>query len=283
MTSGDDRQYNNRCLYVLTGPCNHEQVATVMSRLVLDFERITGNKCFYDINLPVAYDGKPRQCAYIYLSNPEFYHVILGKNPDGSERIEYYDDPEWICPEREEKSFNNWADELEEEDKYICPQLTRVLPPLLEVPNVQLNASQIAWMADTYPAQDPSIFTVVFESAFVLPVNPPYVHNKIVCGGIEPWMTDADIRRIFGKYSTSKNKKDFPRLDRFSNRAIITYDPKTTDGQYAMIMARKRHINFEGKTANIFCNFFTTDKSSFKQNFNPKNKILQENKLQTSV
>lgn len=262
-TTGDNRQYNNRCMYVLTGPCNTEQVATAMAKIAVECERLTGHKCFYDINLPIAYDGKPRCCAYMYFSNPEMYWILLGKNPDGSERVEYYDDPEWICPERETKTFTNWADEVEEEELYICPQLSRPLPPLIDIPPIVLTTSQIEWMTENSPETDPTIYRMKFSSAFVVPVEPPYLHNKIVCGGIESWMTEADLKRLFGKYSTSRNR-DFPKYEIRGNRGIITYDPHTTDGQFAMIMMKKRTIHSQGKTVNLFCNFFFTDKSRHK-------------------
>lgn len=266
-TITSSRQYNNRCLYVLTGPCDLSQVTSVLALLVQQFNKLTGQNCYYDINLPVAFDGKPRCCAYIYLSNPSFYYVLIGKNPDGTERMEMIDDPDWVCPEQPTqtvddlfKKVDDWADIMEEEDKYICPKIPSPLPPLMTIPSVALKPDQVKWMQENESDTDFSTYTIKFSSAFVMNIEPPFIHNMIVCRGIDEGFNHADLRRVFGKYSTSSNK-DYPKIDHRQHMATITYDPHTTDGQFAMIMAKKRSFkNKEGKIYHIYCTFFSSDK-----------------------
>lgn len=107
------------------------------------------------INYPTVYDPikkkkSPKGLAFVWFADTAFPNIFLGKNLNGTSRIEEYPDPNWVAPpmdnwdEEEEDTFDpstffsfgpgkSWADLQEEEEKKKkpeAPMLTRKLPPI---------------------------------------------------------------------------------------------------------------------------------------------------------
>ena len=61
----------------------------------------------------------------------KYIHIFCGLNLDGSVRIRRYEDPNWQVPEKQNSTdTDNWADLVEEEDRYICPMYRRISPSI---------------------------------------------------------------------------------------------------------------------------------------------------------
>ena len=138
---------NNHTLLVKSGLATDEQLEECLKNFLLKVSRILNReiKCQYQSNLIIGRNGRYYGFGYLWLSNPEIYNILLGRNPDGTERIEYTTDPNWKEPEKpldealaevqyKSSSWADWADEDDEiAEKYKPPTKEVVLQPLLEM------------------------------------------------------------------------------------------------------------------------------------------------------
>ena len=94
------KYYNNHLLHVTTGVAYQGQVAATIRKAITDINKVLDQplKCDCRVNLVTDRNGTHFGYGYAWVSNTEVYHILLGKNPDGSERIDYTDDPNWQGP-----------------------------------------------------------------------------------------------------------------------------------------------------------------------------------------
>ena len=98
--SYDNQQhvYDNHTLYVCCGCASTEQIHETFARALHEYARKTEAPldCRFRVNRVETGDG---MCiAYVFVTNSEVYHMLIGNNPDGSDRITYIDDPSWVPP-----------------------------------------------------------------------------------------------------------------------------------------------------------------------------------------
>lgn len=85
------------------------------------------------INVVKNRDNQKLGYSYIWTDKKEIYNLFCSLNLDGSKRIKYYEDPNWVRPEKKEVDENDWAAQTEEEDNQTCPILKEELPPLVDI------------------------------------------------------------------------------------------------------------------------------------------------------
>jgi hypothetical protein len=219
--------------------------------------------------------------GFVWLSNPKVYHMILGRNPDGSPRIRRYKDPNWIAPEVD--PFANlgkgksWADMMEEEEAQQAPIIEEQLPPLVTVPTIKLTPEQQAQHEEK--ATEVSIH---IEAALAHDVEVGFSHNILRSSALLPFMDEKFIKNEFQCFSTSKNtlpirtgptKKDivnetFPYVKIVTHNtprgpervAYVTFDSATRDASFAFHMMRQREYK-NSKTQQTFIVNYTYAKS----------------------
>lgn len=168
--------YDKRTLFIKCDCASVEQIRQAFNDALTNYQTQTkiNLKCRFRVNLVENREGKSLGIAFVFVTNPAVYHMLLGKNPDGSDRIEYRDDPSWT-PLADGTSVNDagwstisapvytpanfktldWADIMEEEeeyerklqaekDKYVCPKIPFPLEPLMTLPPYKLTPEQIA-------------------------------------------------------------------------------------------------------------------------------------------
>ena len=181
--------------------------------------------CTYQINWVTDKFGKPLGFGYLWLSNPEVYYMLLGQNPDGTERMEYQKDPKWQAPEKPlddalaevQHTSTSWADWADDDDaieqQYICPTIKKQLPPLMTLPKFAYTASQKlavkqlqeAAKEDTLTPEegcltDPNNGTFLIKAARVKDVEEKYKHNMLFCGDVPSSVKAEDLKRMFTQY-----------------------------------------------------------------------------------
>ena len=124
------RFYDEHCLYVDSGVASTQQVSECMKKAILQAEKVLkrDTKCRFKINLLVNREGEYFGYGYVWVSSTEIYWMLLGRNPDGTERIEEYPDPDWILPTKKEPKKDeekNWIDIVEDEDAYVQPMIKK--------------------------------------------------------------------------------------------------------------------------------------------------------------
>lgn len=176
--------FDNHTLRVICDCATQEQIIIAMKQAMTKYQQASGIKLDprFRVNLVTNKDDKSFGFAYVYVQDSRVYHMLLGKNPDGSERVEYVDDETWRPPEDGEltnqtgwsftdeddfsmdysqpikwgndDSHHDWGVVVDEYDsfiqakqtqdkKFICPQIPRELPPLMTLPTFNLTKEQM--------------------------------------------------------------------------------------------------------------------------------------------
>ena len=198
----EDKFYDTHTLFCRTGPASEKQ-------LVDYFEKITSNECKIHVN--VIKNG----IAYIYVESSRVYYMLLGKNPDGTDRIVY-----------KECDQNKWT--VSEGKVPTC------LPSLIEIPPIVINDIT---------------YNVVIEKASVGRVNLFRLASTLKCCDVPEWVTNDRLKEMFSVYATDSitprkrtNKglvfyEAYPYINISSDRtAFIVFDPATRDAQFANYM-----------------------------------------------
>jgi hypothetical protein len=153
--SDEVRYYNNHIIHVNCGVAYPEQLSSDIRRAVKAASETVGRsiETSFKINIIIDRSGRRYGYGYIWFTNPEVYYMLLGKKPDGSENVQYREDPNWVpppdapasrSPEEEMTAFygRSWVDIMEEEERYTRPLLKIQLPPLMTLTEYQLDAQQ---------------------------------------------------------------------------------------------------------------------------------------------
>ncbi len=243
--SPDDNHYDNHTLYAEIDDATYEQVLFVIQS-VIDQLNV---KCEHHINMVESRNGF--RCAYIYLSNVQVYHAIMGKNLDGTDRISFFDDPEFVMPEESYdealKTYHSktidvgfsWADDIDDYDeiisRYRCPQIKVCEDSLVKIPNYKKNSS------------------FALDCAYVKSVPKNYKNNILIGLNIPTWTTIEDLNNHFEKFDTSRNNtlsksysildnKKYPiitikRNKRLANARVI-FSENTNDAHFALLFSK---------------------------------------------
>lgn len=234
---------DNRTLYIKCDCASVQQIRDAFSEALTTYQDATGIDlaCRFRVNLVEDREGRSFGIAFVFVSNPAVYYMLLGKNPDGSDRVEYRDDPSWTPPV-EGESVNDagwstisapvfskgmtWADIMDEEDaynakieaekqKYVCPKIAFSLEPLMVLPPYRLSAQQIAEKRDKIIEENegksdfdadmveiPPIAYFGVEPAVAKPVDQKFMPNILKCKNVPDWVTKEDLKAQFSPYAS---------------------------------------------------------------------------------
>ena len=92
--------YDNHTLFIKCDCASVKQIRQAFHEALTTYQTKTQSdlNCRFRVNLVENREGKSFGIAFVFVTNPAVYHMLLGKNPDGSDRIEYRDDPSWSAP-----------------------------------------------------------------------------------------------------------------------------------------------------------------------------------------
>ena len=262
----DDNNYDKHTLYTEIMDATYEQILFVIQSIIGQLNV----KCTYYINIVESKSGF--RCAYIHLSNEKVYHAILGKNMDGTDRVSFIDDPEFVMPEEPLavalEEYNNttidetfsWADDTDNYDdvvsKYKCPQIEVREESLVKIPNYKKNTS------------------IILGCAYVRSVPKNYKNNILTCFNIPTWTTVEDLNNHFKRFNTydtdnnsalSKshadlNNKQYPiitiRRDKKMSSARVIFSEHTKDAQFALLFSMYITLHDKSKTKSTVLKFW---------------------------
>ena len=231
--SGVYNEDDSNVIYVITGIARKSQIETAFKNAISKLQI----PCRFRVNLLLDRDGKRLGYAYIWISSMEVVYALLGKNTDGTERVEKYDDPDWVPPkisfdeavaqaeaEDNSDSSGSWADTvdpIEIKKMYECPKKTRKLEPLVVIDDYEYDDDQLKFIemkSDEVLTVDlvstdnneaiknvPTHGNFELSMAFHPPVNNEYYGHVLICRKIPSWIGEKELKRIFGLYVTSQN------------------------------------------------------------------------------
>lgn len=231
--------------------------------------------CRYKINLLVNKDGAYLGFGYIRVSLPEIYWMLLGRNPDGSERFEDIPDPDWVAPGPkspttdfeeilEEEKKKTWAEMAEEEEQYIQPIIRHQLDALICIPGYKYDAEQLQHLRElaVENSEDPTGIpeTGFFEISrgYAKDAPPGRLKHRLCARRVPDWVPLEAFKYIFSPYIIKLNKRGSTNI---SNRKIegtyplvnfidskkgrivfVTFDPASKDALFALLMTKKTRI-----------------------------------------
>jgi len=283
-------------LFIDSGVSNSEQVSECLKKAIKKAEKILGyeTNCRFKVNLIVDKDGKYYGFGYIRISEPKIYWMLLARNPDGTERVEEYPDPDWAPPlnpyeglSMEEIAKMNegksWVQMAEEEEALIQPKIKKILSPLITIPGYEYKPDQIAHLKEleTDPNIDiPKIGYFEISRAYATDPPPGTMKNRICARKVPDWIPPEAFKMIFSTYVSDKNKTatirvgnkkitdTYPIVNFVETKkgriVFITFDPKTNDAIFCLLMTKKTRIinpsNPEQKTTLIFTHSYDNKK-----------------------
>ena len=156
-----EKFYDTHTLYVTTGLATAKQLSECINSAVSQVSKKLrrGITTTFKTNIIHDRSGASMEFGFLWITNPEVYHMLLGRNPDGSERVILKDDPSWIsCDEKEKKkdqeteeidlledfetSTFEWGLEETENDKLKVPQIRIEQEPLMVLPPYTYTSEQ---------------------------------------------------------------------------------------------------------------------------------------------
>lgn len=216
------RYCDQNTLYVGSGPhLTQQQLSSVLDQS-LKLASAKLNRPFkseYAINVVCDNKGNYLKHCYVWVSNPEFYQVLLGKNTDGSQRVIEKEAPspkvlsptatavkdatapslvgtgKFVLPKK------SWAD-LEEEDEQenVSPKMVRIpAGPLFEIPQYEYNTEQLAKIKAN---EEPVVEGKDVKSPIGIssPSNTPVIVTENKMGSL--YITAAFVCDLESKFST---------------------------------------------------------------------------------
>jgi hypothetical protein len=250
-----------------------EQVSSCMKRAIQEAEKVLGyeTNCRFKVNLIVDKEGKYFGFGYIRVSEPKIYWMLLGRNPDGSERFEEYPDPDWVKPENpyeglsmeeitEKNKGKSWVELAEEEESLIHLKIKKILPPLITIPGYEYDPDQIEHLKELEDKNMEIPKIGYFEISRAYATDPPsgLMKNRICARRVPDWIPVEAFKMIFSTYVSDKNKKatvkisgknitdTYPIVNFVESKkgriVFITFDPKTDDAIFCLLMTKKTRI-----------------------------------------
>ena len=237
----ENQYYDTHTLYVQTGKATHEQLSRSIAQAVdeVSQELDRNIECRFKINIVKDREGNSYGFAFVFLTNPEVYHMLLGRNPEGTDRVEYHEDPSWVAPEPEEvetpepeptnktdsvtvddwtsmsspwsmTGYSCWADMaddeedeemqlLERQSKYTAPKVRVELPTLMTLP---------PYNYETYNDSNQKVENVGYfgvSPAYVTDMDSKYSCNVLRARDVPTWINESDIKREFSAFSSDQD------------------------------------------------------------------------------
>lgn len=133
------KDFNTHNLYLRTGQLTKDQVDSSFRSLIeqLCESKLLDEGVQFENNVLYS-KGIPIGVTYCWVSSSKLYWILLGHNPDGSERVKEYLDPNWVPKERVEKKIICWGDEDDDEQ----PIIREKLDPIAKLPTVKYSPQQ---------------------------------------------------------------------------------------------------------------------------------------------
>jgi len=262
---------DNNTLNVNIGISSKDDIYEILNRFVEQASKILKRNinCFFRVNIPNK-QGEPMTFAYIRISNSEIYHLLLGRNPDGSERFNLVDDLNWVPPTIVDTGKKKrWGDEMDEEDLLTRPKIKVPLEPLVPIPKLKYPKSRRDELLNEQfkrkklKDSDVKIEDIVIPEYVEFDPHPAYIKDDIFhtlrCYSVPEPITEIDLFDHLQIYNTKpglnyplvKIKYETNKNGTKNRNAYITFDSGTHDAQFALLMVLKYKLVRKADKAKI--------------------------------
>jgi hypothetical protein len=261
--------YNPHFVTVLSGLATKVQVARILLSGISQARSKTGIDFNTDvrINILIDKDGKHRGYGYLWFDDVRLANVFLGKNPDGTERVERYLPKNRVRMYKKlEKEMDNldmesWAELTEAEErireKMESLYVVRKLDPLITLDEYGYNPRDVKEKLIYKPTEGRNIILGKLQF-FLDPIKEKegFERNMLFCSRVPDWVTEEDIYKIFRRYVTDKQARwvdpeghrgDYPIVYINSTRGrrmatVVFENSPRGDALFAAKMERKADV-----------------------------------------
>ena len=152
-----------------------------------------------EINVVKNREGKKYGHTYAWVSDDSVFNALIGKDFDGSDRIEMIEDEDWEPPEEDydvalEAAGGSWAMMTEIGEKYQRPLIRKNLEPLVTLPGIKYTTEQ----EEEVDGESKIGFLEIFDTKLTEKIGKL---NTIFSDNIPEWVTEKTILNIFSKYN----------------------------------------------------------------------------------
>jgi hypothetical protein len=237
------------------------QLRADISAALEERRKVAPLECLFRVNMVTNSDGGNYGMAFVFFTNPDVYCMIMGRNIDGTPRVEYKDDPSYVPPTPShdwsaQPAPTNWADWVDEID--ITPK----------IPQIMTKLEPLMTLRPYTPEGEDEAREYLLSRAIAQPLDSKFAPNVLKCNltylsspdgsptkfkGIPEWITSNRLKSEFAPYASNMIRGErsikgvgtetgYPHVtittsgDRI---AFIVFDPATTDALFALIMFRK--------------------------------------------
>lgn len=258
-------------LYIRTGDATKEEVSDAIRSAIDRYEKIHNKKikCNYMVNVVQSKDGNFFGISYVRVTNTEVYNMLLGLNPDGTERIEYEEIEEQEEQEEQQKNWSNFSlDDVSEMDWADCvdewtapTQKKKIVISHKKEPLMNLNCIRLGELA--------------VGRAIVKDLDENQKHDVLVSKNVPTWINVDDIKKRFTPFSSDSKTKykktyngrvnyiTYPDVNIKNGNIYVRFCPSTRDAQFALLMMKKTVV--KSKDNQVHTMIFSTGYNYIKK------------------
>jgi hypothetical protein len=235
--------------------------------------------------------GQLVEYSYVWISDERIINVMLGQNPDGSDRVEYVPDEDWSPPDetrehmidrlteeaaKVEQNSTSWADfyavdNVEDTVRaaFTRPKIERELPPIIEFPGYEYTDEQIQHQINLdrsgiLTAECAEKFGYFEISRSFVESNSNASNNKLYIYPIPDWLSERRILNLFDPFVDEKNRNStYPNVEIKNGRrganATVTFNPRSNEAKQIVLLCRKmtvHHPHGSQQPVDLYVNIF---------------------------
>ena len=131
-------------LFIHSGIFDKEQIELNLRTCI---KKLDVGPCEIYVNVVENREGLKFGHTYAWVSNSKVYYALIGKNFDGSDRVEMAPDEGWETPDEDmdeliDEAGDDWALIGEIEERFERPMIQKELGPLIVPPGIKYTEKQ---------------------------------------------------------------------------------------------------------------------------------------------
>lgn len=195
-------------LFIHSGIFDKEQIELNLKTCV---KKLDVGPCEMHVNVVENREGLKYGHTYAWVSNLKVYYALIGKNLDGSDRVEEAPDEGWETPDEDmdeliDEAGNDWALIGEIEERFERPMLQKELEPLIIPPGVKYTDKQ----REKIGGNDEYGFIEIFPARVTMRMEEHKI-NSIYSSCLPKWIDEIFLFNLLKKFSRDKTQHVDPK------------------------------------------------------------------------
>ena len=206
-------------LFIQSSVFGPEQIERCLNFCIKKLKEINKSikNCDTYINVVENKEGERFGHTYAWVSDSQVFNALIGKNFDGSERVEEKEDENWKPPtipleEATKEANGDWGLESEIEERYERPIVYVDLEPIIVPPGIKYSQEQ----KNKLEIDNDIGFIQIFPARVTIKSDEKKI-NSIYSSCIPDWVNEEMLFKFFRRFTHDK---------------VLHKNPKTNKGFY---------------------------------------------------